>query len=137
MLITDLVDTMLVSPGCVGLAAVQIGIAKRVFVVDVSSHKKTDTCHGLIVAINPVITVRSRPLRVREGCLSVPDFTGALWRFDEVTLSAKGVDGCVYSFSTNAFESQAIQHEIDHLDGKVFLDRIERVNDVYPRKRYL
>ncbi len=135
--VRDLIDTMVESPGCVGLASVQLGLSDQIFVVDVSKHKKTDICHGLIVAINPVIIHQSDPHKVREGCLSVPDFTGSILRYGEISIKAFDVTGCEFTISTNAFEAQAIQHEIDHLNGKVFLDRVLDVADVYPRKRYL
>lgn len=137
VLVEDLLDTMAHSPGCVGLAAVQIGCSLRVFVVDVSSHKKTKTCHGRLVAVNPEINNMTRPRKVREGCLSVPDFTGGIIRYENVEMYAFDVYGEPFSISTDAFESQAIQHEVDHLDGMVFLDRVVDVDDVFARKRYL
>src|ERR1035437_4717261 len=71
-----LLATQLVSPGCVGLAAQQVGVAVRVFSVDVSGHAKTRTCHGLFVLCNAVVLSATRKERGREGCMSVPDFTG-------------------------------------------------------------
>ena len=137
VLIGDLCETMVESPGCVGLAAVQIGVSLRVFVVDVASHPKTKITHGLIVAINPFITAATDSKQVREGCMSVPDFTGALRRADKVTMMAQDRYGEPFEISTSGFEAQAILHEIDHLEGKVFLDRVTSVGNVYPRKRYL
>ena len=136
-LIKDLCETMVDAPGCVGLAAVQIGVSQRVFVVDVAAHPKTKFTHGLIVAVNPVITAQADPKLVREGCMSVPDFTGALRRADKITMGAQDRYGEPFEISTSGFEAQAILHELDHLEGKVFLDRVTSVGDVYPRKRYM
>ena len=75
-LCADLVATMRVSPGCVGLAAPQVGIAAQVFCVDVSGHPKTRASHGLVVLVNAEILDASRNEKGREGCMSVPDLTG-------------------------------------------------------------
>ncbi|KJF15535.1 peptide deformylase [Acidithrix ferrooxidans] len=136
-LVGDMCDTMVVSPGCVGLAAVQIGVPLAIFVADVAGHKKTRSYNGLIVAINPVITAKSKPIKVREGCMSVADFTGAIERFSNVTLRAQNCNGEIFEIETDGFEAQAIQHEVDHLNGMVFLDRIMSPDNLYPRKRYL
>ena len=74
-LIADLVETMRVSPACVGLAAPQIGVNQRVIVVDVTGHPKTKTCHGLVNLIDPVVVDSSGRSVGREGCMSVPDLT--------------------------------------------------------------
>lgn len=79
-LITDLLDTMAASPACVGLAAPQIGVGKRVIVVDVSNHPKTTTCHGLIVLSDPMVIESGGREIGREGCMSVPDFTANVAR---------------------------------------------------------
>ncbi len=136
-LVDDLLDTMRVSPGCVGLAANQIGDQRNVFVIDVAGARRLRTYSGLIVAINPVITELSDLLELREGCMSVPDFTGAVPRYDALKMKAFGLDGMAFEVATDGFEAQAIQHECDHLLGLTFLDRIAAPSKMFARKRYL
>src|SRR4051795_7390901 len=71
----DLVDTMRASPACVGLAAPQIGVSLRAFVVDVTGHRKARSCHGEVVLFNPKVLLARGPVTAREGCMSVPDLT--------------------------------------------------------------
>lgn len=137
-LAADLLSTMEVSPGCVGLAANQIGVPWRVFCLDVSDHPKTRTCHGRFVLVNPVIAQASRNEKAREGCMSVPDFTGDVKRATRLTVhAALPVTGQQVELSTDAFEARALQHEIDHLDGLLFLDRVASASAVHRRKVYL
>lgn len=137
-LAADLLATMAVSPGCVGLAANQIGVAAAVFCLDVSAHPKTRTSHGMFVLVNPEIVSASRNERSREGCLSVPDFTGEVKRATRLTITgAMPGTGEVVEVTTDAFEARAIQHEVDHLQGKLFLDRVAGAHHVYPRRNYL
>ena len=134
----DLIATMRVSPGCVGLAANQVGVAAHVFCLNVAEHPKTVTSHGEFVLVNGVIASASRNSRAREGCMSVPDFTGDVKRAGrlQVTGQLPGT-GETVSFATDAFEARAVQHELDHLDGLLFLDRVAGAHHVYPRKTYL
>ena len=137
-LAADLVATMRVSPGCVGLAANQVGVGWRVFSLDVSRHPKARTTHGEFVLVNPVIVAASRNERGREGCMSVPDFTGDVKRATRLTvtglLPGTGVE---VALDTDAFEARALQHEIDHLDGLLFLDRVAGAHAIHPRTTYL
>ncbi|GAB3738631.1 peptide deformylase [Microlunatus parietis] len=136
-LCADLVATMRVSPGCVGLAAPQIGVAARAFCVDVTEHPKTKTCHGLIVLINADVIAASRNEKSREGCMSVPDFTGDVKRANRVTVAGLlPVTGERIEIVTDAFEARALQHEIDHCAGLLFLDRVAGAHAVFPRKVY-
>jgi peptide deformylase len=137
-LAADLLATMDVSPGCVGLAANQLGVGWRVFCLDVSQHPKTRTCHGRFVLVNPTIVQASRNEKAREGCMSVPDFTGDVKRATRLTVTGRlpGTGESV-TLTTDAFEARAIQHEIDHLDGYVFLDRVMSAAAVHRRKVYL
>jgi peptide deformylase len=137
-LAADLVTTMRVSPGCVGLAAPQIGVGWRVFCVDVSAHPKARTTHGEIVLVNPRLVAASRNEKGREGCMSVPDLTGDVKRATRVTVAgfAPGT-GEELTLSTDAFEARALQHELDHVDGKLFLDRVVGAHAIYARKVYL
>jgi len=132
----DLVDTMRASPACVGLAAPQIGVSRRAFVVDVTGHRKAVSCHGTFVLFDPVVEAAEDPVSAREGCMSVPDLTGDVARASKVTVSGLGVDGERRTLVVDAFEARAVLHEMDHLDGLVFLDRVVGTHAVFPRKTY-
>lgn len=137
-LAADLLATMDVSPGCVGLAANQIGVGWRVFSLDVSQHPKTRVCHGRFVLVNPRVAQASRNEKAREGCMSVPDFTGDVKRASRLTVVGRlPVSGAEVTITTDAFEARALQHEIDHLDGFLFLDRVASAAAVHRRKVYL
>jgi peptide deformylase len=136
-LAADLVDTMRASPACVGLAAPQIGVARRAFVVDVTGHPKATTCHGLIVVFEPVVITAGGRAIGREGCLSVPDFTADVARATEIVVRGLGVEGKEVVVATEGFEARALQHEIDHLDGLLILDRVASLaTDVFRRRTY-
>jgi len=133
--IQDLEDTMAVGPGAVGIAAPQIGEPIRAIIVDVSRRKKI-THHGHLVLINPEITAWEGLKTGREGCLSVPDYTGNVVRAERISLSAFDQYGKNLLFEMNGYEARAIQHELDHLDGLLFLDRlVSRRNDLFQRKK--
>jgi peptide deformylase len=137
-LAADLVATMRVSPGCVGLAAPQVGEGVRVFCVDVSAHPKTRSHHGTFALCNAEVVQASRNEKAREGCMSVPDFTGDVKRASRVLVRGflPGT-GEKVEVSAEAFEARALQHEIDHCDGLLFLDRVAGAHAVHPRKTYL
>ena len=137
-LAADLVATMRVSPGCVGLAAPQVGVGAQVFVVDVTQHPKTAISHGTFVLCNARVVEASRWRPGREGCMSVPDLTGDVKRAGRVVVEAvlPGT-GAPVRLITDAFEARAVQHEIDHCLGKLFLDRGAGAHAVYQRKVYL
>jgi peptide deformylase len=133
----DLMDTMAGSPACVGIAANQIGSTARAFCVDVSGHKKADSCHGLVVLFNATLVVARERVSGREGCMSVPDLTGNVARATEVVVRGLTPDGTERVIEANAFEARALLHELDHLDGYLFLDRVDSfAADVFKRKRY-
>lgn len=134
----ELIATMRSSPACVGLAAPQIGEGIRMFSIDVSGHKKAKSCAGLVVIVNPRIVAQAGELTMREGCMSVPDFTGDVRRAAEVTVEGFEPGSTrVVRIVANAIEARCIQHEIDHLDGLVFVDRIvDRTTALFPRKTY-
>ena len=137
-LAADLVATMRANAGCVGLAANQIGVGVRVFALDVSAHPKTHTSHGLIVLCNAEIVAASRWQKAREGCLSVPDLTGDVKRAGLLTVTGQRPgDATKVEFTTDAFEARALQHEIDHCSGLLFLDRVAGAHALYARKTYL
>ena len=134
---TDLVDTMHVSPGCVGLAAPQIGVSRRAFCLDVSSHPKGEPNHGLVVLFDPEIVHAEGSEVRREGCMSVPDFTANVRRALHVVVRGIDADGRERIYESSGFEARAFQHEIDHLDGLLILDRVASLStDVFRRKTY-
>ncbi|CAN5393275.1 peptide deformylase [soil metagenome] len=137
-LAADLVATMRVSPGCVGLAAPQVGRGVRVFCVDVSEHPKAREHHGTFVLCNAEVVESSRNEKAREGCMSVPDLTGDVKRASRLvvtgTLPGSGEEVTV---AAEAFEARALQHEIDHCAGLLFLDRVAGAHAVYARQTYL
>jgi len=137
-LAADLVATMRVSPGCVGLAAPQVGVGAQVFCVDVSRHPKARQHHGTFVLCNAEVVAASRNERAREGCMSVPDLTGDVKRGSRVTV--RGLlpgSAAEVTLEAEAFEARALQHEIDHCQGLLFLDRVAGAHAVHPRKTYL
>ena len=137
-LAADLIATMRVSPGCVGLAAPQVGVGAQVFAVDVSGHPKALTVHGAFVLCNARVVEASRWKVAREGCMSVPDLTGDVKRASRLVV--EGVlpgTGRPVRLVTDGFEARALQHEIDHCVGLLFLDRVAGAHAIYQRKVYL
>ena len=137
-LAADLIATMRVSPGCVGLAAPQVGVSAKVFCIDVSSHPKARTQHGTFVLCNAEVLSASRNEKAREGCMSVPDLTGDVKRATRVVVRGQEPGtGAELTIETDAFEARALQHEIDHCEGRLFLDRVAGAHAIHPRKTYL
>jgi peptide deformylase len=138
VLAADLVATMRVSPGCVGLAAPQVGVGVHVFAVDVTGHPKTRTCHGMFVLCNAAVVTATRWQKAREGCMSVPDLTGDVKRAGNLVVTGQlPGSGEQVTITTDAFEARALQHEIDHCAGKLFLDRVAGPHAIFARKVYL
>jgi peptide deformylase len=137
-LIEDLLDTMRAGPGSVGVAAPQIGICLRVCVVDVSASRQGRAeNHGVLVMVNPEIIHREGAATMREGCMSVPDYTGDVERAVTITVRFLEADGNSREITARGFEAVAIQHELDHLDGVLFLDRISSLKTgLFRRKNY-
>lgn len=137
-LAADLVATMRVSPGCVGLAAPQVGVGAQVFCVDVSDHPKARDHHGTLVLCNAEVVEASRNEKAREGCLSVPDFTGDVKRATRLVVRGHlPGSGEEVTLEANGFEARALQHEIDHCQGLLFLDRVAGAHAVHQRTIYL
>lgn len=132
----DLEDTMRDGPGSVGVAACQIGEMTRVCVVDTSGHRKFGAqSQGFFALVNPVIIHRDGERVGREGCMSLPDFTANVRRAEMVVVTYQDVDGNAREITCHEFEAVAMQHEIDHLDGILFLARVTNLQtDVFPRK---
>ena len=130
-LVTDLVESMYAAPG-VGLAAPQVGSSERVIVLDVDHENQGK---HLIKLINPVIVAREGSIVWDEGCLSVVDYTAEVTRAKRVLVKGWTPDEKEIEIEGEDLLAVALQHEIDHLDGKLFIDRISRLKrDLYKRK---
>jgi len=134
--ITDLEQAMRAGPGGVGIAAPQTGHFIRVVIVDVSSKPKIEQ-HGRMVMVNPEIISYDGFAKGREGCMSVPDYTGNVVRAESIELEYFDEFGEKHKIESVGFEARAIQHELDHLEGLLFLDRlVSRRSDLFRRKIY-
>lgn len=132
-LTNDLIHTMNESPHTVGLAAPQVGVLKRIIVVDIRPKEPNS---GIIVLINPVIVASSQNKIVREGCLSIPQYTANIKRAKKITVKGLNIEGKVIEIETTGFEAVALQHETDHLNGILFLDRIRSAKrDLFKREK--
>jgi peptide deformylase len=130
-LIDDLIETMYAAPG-IGLAATQIGVLRRVFVVDLSVGRDPSQ---LMVMINAVFVEREGTQLEEEGCLSVPGFNATVLRPARVVVSGLDREGNPLTLEGSGLLARAFQHEIDHLDGRVFIDRLRGIKrDVIVRK---
>ncbi len=133
-LISDMIDTMYASPSTIGLAAPQVGHPLRLIVLDVTPKEKK---HGLLTLMNPVLVKLAGAKVVREGCLSLPDYTGNVKRYEHVVVHGKDRHGHSVAIEASGIEAICLQHEIDHIDGMLFLDRVESLKtDIFRRKRY-
>ena len=135
--IQNLDETMAAGPGGVGIAATQVGVMQRIVIVDVSNYPRLKKAkhHGHLILINPEIIDWQGMKKGREGCMSVPDFTGNVIRAENIVLTALDEKGIQHEYEMEGFEARAVQHEVDHLDGLLFLDRlVSRRNDLFRRK---
>lgn len=119
-LVHDMVETMHAAPG-IGLAANQVGAAKRIFVVDLSVGERAEDLH---VFINPTIVEASGSEVAEEGCLSFPDIHIDIERPYLATVEAQGVNGKPFTIAARGLLARAMQHEIEHLEGRVFLQNL-------------
>ena len=122
-LVRDMIETMYAAPG-VGLAAPQIGVPLRVFVVDVSGGRSRD---GLMAFINPEFVEREGMQLEEEGCLSVPGFNATVARPARAVVKGLDLDGHERIVEGTGLLARAFQHEMDHLEGRVFLDRLKGI----------
>ena len=130
-LVRDMAETMYHAPG-VGLAAPQIGVHQRVIVIDVSCK---DEIPDLIVAINPVIVHAEGEAYEEEGCLSVPNYAANVRRHAQVVVKALDLEGNERTWRADELLSIAFQHEIDHLDGILFVDHLSPLKrDLFKRR---
>ena len=128
-LIDDMAETMYAAPG-IGLAATQVNVHKRVVVIDIS-----ETKDQLQAFVNPVLVGSGDQIETDEGCLSVPGAIVPVWRFSEVQVSALDQSGQPFEIHASGLLSICIQHEVDHLDGKVFVDYLSQLKRDRIRKR--
>lgn len=128
-LVRDMAETMYAAPG-VGLAATQIDVHLRVITIDVSESRD-----DLLVLINPVILERDGLQDCEEGCLSVPGVYERVRRAQKVKVRALGLDGQPFEFEADELLAICVQHEMDHLDGKVFVDYLSRLKQSRIRSR--
>ena len=122
-LIADMIDTMYAAPG-IGMAAPQVGVGLRIFVADVSSGRDPD---GLLVMINPEIVVRDGSQSQEEGCLSLPGFEAIVDRSERAVVRGLNREGQPHEVEGVGLSARVFQHEIDHLDGRVFVDRLRGI----------
>jgi peptide deformylase len=129
-LVGDMLETMYAAPG-VGLAAPQLGVGERVIVLDISEEKGKN----IIRLVNPVIAEKDGSIVWEEGCLSVVDFNEKVERANRILVKGWTPDEKEVELEAEGFLAVALQHEIDHLDGKLFIDRISRLKrDIYKRR---
>lgn len=131
-LVSDMFETMYDASG-VGLAATQVGVMLRIAVMDCS---KGDGPPEPIVLINPQIHDPQNLMEMEEGCLSIPDYRDKVARYHHVMVAAVDVDGSAFTLSADGLMAQAVQHEIDHLDGKLYVDKLSPLKrERYKKKR--
>ncbi len=135
--IDDLEQTRRDGPAAVGIAAPQVGRFQRVVIVDVSNTRKPVPNHGYLILVNPEIIQWDGFEMGREGCLSVPDYTGNVIRATQIKIRAQDPWGQPLEYAMEGYEARAVQHELDHLDGMLFIDRVvSRRTDLFQRKVY-
>ena len=130
-LVADMAETMYEAPG-IGLAATQVDVHKRVVVIDVSEDKS-----GLLALINPEIIARSGEQVCEEGCLSVPGIYDKVTRAEHIRVQALNPRGETFQMEATGLLAVCIQHEIDHLDGKVFVEYLSRLKQTRIRHKLL
>jgi peptide deformylase len=130
-LLDDMFETMYAEPG-IGLAASQVDVHQRFMVIDVSEDKGQP-----LVFINPEIAAKSGEQVYQEGCLSVPGIFADVTRANEITVRAMGRDGQPFELTTDGLLSVCIQHEMDHLEGKLFVDYLSPLKREMVRKKLL
>jgi len=130
----DMEASMRAGPGGVGVAAPQLGTNSRMVVIDCTAPRRPCRNHGLLYLVNPeIIECSGGDILGREGCLSVPDWVGMVPRARCVRLKYQDVEGLVHEIETSGFEARVVQHEVDHLDGILFIDRVVSTHDLIRR----
>ena len=134
-LIEDMVETMHAAPG-VGLAANQVGIPLQLAVIDLSSQEEKERRHPLLVIINPEVLAMEGAVVEEEGCLSIPEYADKVKRAARVKIRAQDRTGKVFELEGEGLLAKALQHEIDHLNGMLFVDRLSTLKkSIFKRKR--
>lgn len=131
-LIDDMIETMYAAPG-IGLAANQVGVSRQVTVIDINSREEQSS---LIVLINPEIICAEGEASSDEGCLSIPEYTTVVTRADRLKVKALDREGKPFELDAEGLLARALQHEIDHLNGFLLIDRIGKIKREFFRKRY-
>ena len=129
-LVADMLETMHADPGRAGLAAPQIGVSLRVIVIGIPERED-------VVIINPEIVRRSGERLLDEGCLSVPGYVGEIMRAETVTVKGRDITGKEMRLKADELLAQALEHEIDHLNGKLYIDHLEspdKLHKIEPEK---
>lgn len=135
-IVDDLIETMNSSAGCIGIAAPQANIHQRIIVVDVSRNPRLESKLGLVILVNPVVTSQSGKSVAKEGCLSLPELIATVRRAKKVVIEGYDASGAPITVEASGFDARALLHEIDHLDGILFLDRVSSLKtDVFRRRR--
>jgi peptide deformylase len=132
-MLNTLEQAMRAGPGGVGIAAPQIAWPVRAVIVDCSAARRSCRHHGLLHLINPEIEPGNEQVLGREGCLSVPDWVGMVPRATGISVRYQDVSGRWQRLEASGFEARVIQHEVDHLDGILFIDRVVSVQDLIRR----
>lgn len=131
-LIDDMIETMYAAPG-VGLAAPQVGVSQRLIVIDVSTREEKSP---LIVLVNPQIIEADGFVEFEEGCLSVPEYVSVITRAERTVVKGLDRHGAPVEIEGTGLLARALQHEIDHLDGILFVDRMSSIKREFFKKRY-
>ena len=134
-LIEDMVETMHAAPG-VGLAANQVGVPLQLAVIDLSSRENEEQRHPLLVIINPELLVMEGSVLEEEGCLSIPDYAEKVRRAARVKVRAQDRTGKLFELEAEGLMAKALQHEIDHLNGLLFVDRLSSLKKHLFRRRF-
>ena len=131
-LVDDMIETMHSAPG-VGLAAPQVGVSLQIIVVDTSVGDDPD---ALIVLINPEIVSQSGNITLEEGCLSLPGIVSDVNRYNEVTVRGSTLDGELVEIEVEGFLARVFQHELDHLNGSLYWDRLGKIRRGLLKREY-
>jgi len=134
-LIEDMVETMHAAPG-VGLAANQVGVALQLAVIDLSSRENEEQRHPLLVIINPEVLSMEGSITEEEGCLSIPDYVEKVKRAVRVKVRAQDRTGKLFEIEADGLLAKALQHEIDHLNGQLFVDHLSPLKKNIFRRRF-
>ncbi len=131
-LIDDMIETMYAAPG-VGLAANQVGIPSQLVVIDASAREEGSS---LIILVNPEILCAEGAEDSEEGCLSLPEYTTVIKRAKKIKVKGQDREGKLLEIESDGFLAKVLQHEIDHLNGMLLIDRIGRIKREFFNKRY-